>query len=96
MMNYTSAVLKKTTFLANVRSHVKLYALQICVHQVLITKNAHFGARRGKNFITVSHTLFTPAWWEASTGSLLCEIVVFSTIYYYRPKRAKVSTADGK
>lgn len=48
-------------FLANVRRDVKLYALQICVYQVLITINAHFGARRGENFITVSHTLFAPA-----------------------------------
>jgi len=61
MMNYASALLKKKSFLAIVRrSHVKLYALQICVYQVLITKNAHFGARSGKNFITVSHALFAP------------------------------------
>jgi len=62
MMNYTSALLNKKIFVANVRrSHVKLYALQICVYQVLILKNAHFGARTGENFISVSHTLFAPA-----------------------------------
>jgi hypothetical protein len=50
MMNYTSALLKKKIFVANVRNQVKLYALQICVHQVLILKNAHFGARIGENY----------------------------------------------
>lgn len=61
MMNYASALLKEKIISANVRrSHAKLYAPQICVYQVLITKNAHFGARRGKNFITVSHALFAP------------------------------------
>jgi hypothetical protein len=41
-----------------------MYALKICIDQVLITNNAHFGAKGGNNFITVPHRLFTPAWWK--------------------------------
>jgi len=61
-VNHTFALLKKKIFLTIVRNHAKLYALQICVYQVLITNNAHFGRQEREKtsllFLTCCLLLF--------------------------------------